>query len=234
MWEAQFVDWIILEDVTLRQAPMKRLQWLILNGGELASQLLSESHASVPIWIHDAFQRRWKIIFELIKNTKISVHLISDSWSASNGFNYAGIVSHFVDGKGLKRDVLIGLPRVISPHYGESIATYIKKVIDCYELGSKLGYFVLDNAGTNDTHLEALALWFPIDVNKRRLRCIGHIINLVVRAVIFGGNISKSEDELRGASDEACFEIWARKGAIGRLHDLATYIRQLGQRRQVP
>jgi hypothetical protein len=233
MWKARFVDWIILEDVTLRQASSKRLRWLILNGGELASQLLPESHASVSTWIHDAFQRRWKIIFDLIKNATSLVHLSFDLWTASNGFNYVGIVSHFVDGKGLKRDVLIGLPRVIGPHSGENIATYIKKVIDRYELGSKLGYFVLDNASTNDTCLEALALWFPIDVNKRRLRCIGHIINLVVRAVIFGENVSKFEDELRGASDETCFEIWAQKGAIGRLHNLVTYIRRSDQRRQV-
>ncbi|XP_044718780.1 transposase-like protein [Hirsutella rhossiliensis] len=49
-----------------------------------------------------------------------------------------------------------------------------------------------------------------MDVGRRRLRCIGHIINLVVRAVIFGSN----------------------KGAIGRLHNLATYIRRTDQRRQ--
>ena len=135
------------------------------------------------------------------------MHLSFDLWTASNRFNYVGIVSYFVDGKGLKRDVLISLLRVIGPHSGKNIATYIKKVIDCYELGSKLGYFVLDNASTNDICLEALALWFPIDVNKRRLRCISHIINLVVRAVIFGENVSKFKDELRGASDETCFEI---------------------------
>ncbi|KAM4061992.1 transposase-like protein [Hirsutella rhossiliensis] len=29
-----------------------------------------------------------------------------------------------------------------------------------------------------------------MDVSRRRLRCIGHVINLVVRAVIFGSNIS--------------------------------------------
>ena len=86
------------------------------------------------------------------------MHLSFDLWTASNGFNYVGIVSYFVDGKGLKRDVLIGLPRVIGPHSGENIATYIKKVIDCYELGLKLGYFVLNNASTNDICLEALAL----------------------------------------------------------------------------
>ncbi|EWY79581.1 hypothetical protein FOYG_17275 [Fusarium oxysporum NRRL 32931] len=46
-WKARFVDWIILEDVTFRQASSERLRWLIAKGGELASQLLPEHHTTV-------------------------------------------------------------------------------------------------------------------------------------------------------------------------------------------
>ncbi|KAM4063327.1 transposase-like protein [Hirsutella rhossiliensis] len=70
-----------------------------------------------------------------------------------------------------------------------------------------------------------------MDVGRRRLCCIGHIINLVVQAVIFGSNVGRFEAERRGATDEFSFEIWAKKGAIGRLHNLATYIRRTDQRR---
>ncbi|XP_044718832.1 uncharacterized protein HRG_07397 [Hirsutella rhossiliensis] len=77
--------------------------------------------------------------------------------------------------EGQKRDVLLGLPRLVGPHSGENIAAYLKEVIDRYELGSKLGYFMLDNAKSNDTCLETLARWFPMDVSRRRLRCIGHV-----------------------------------------------------------
>ncbi|GKT52663.1 hypothetical protein ColTof4_14305 [Colletotrichum tofieldiae] len=74
-------------------------------------------------------------------------------------------------------------------------------------MGSKLSYFMLNNAKSNDTYLEALARWFPIDVGRRRLRCIGHIINLVVQGVIFGPNASKFETELRRATDEFSFDF---------------------------
>lgn len=106
------------------------------------------------------------------------------------------------------------------------------RVVDQYELGSKLGYFMLDNAESNDTCLETLARWFPMDVRRRRLRCIGHVISIIVRAAIFGSNVSAFEAELRGATDEFRFEVWAKKGAIGKLHNLATYIRRTDQRRQ--
>ncbi|KAK4077565.1 hypothetical protein Purlil1_12327 [Purpureocillium lilacinum] len=234
-WKARFVDWVIVEDVTFRQASSERLRWLITNGGELASQLLPEHHTTVCSWICQTFESRRHIIANLVKNARSSIHLSFDLWTASNGFHHVGIVGHFVDNDGRKRDVLLGLPRLVGrlgPHSGENIAPYVKEVIDQYEMGAKLGYFMLDNAESNDTCLETLAQWFPMDVGRRRLRCIGHIINLVVRAVIFGSDVSKFEAELRGATDEFRFDIWAKKGAIGRLHNLATYIRRTDQRRQ--
>ena len=226
------MDWIITEDVTFRQASSGRLQWLIANGGELASSLLPEHHSTVCSWIRQTFECWRQAILDIVKRAKSSIHMSFDLWTASNAVNYIGIVGHFVDSDGGKRDVLLGLPRVVGPHSGENVATYVKEVVDQCELGSRLGYFMLDNAESNDSCLETLARWFPMDVPQRRLRCIGHVINSVVRAVIFGSNVSAFEAELRGATDEFSFDVWAKKGAVGRLHNLATYIRRTDQRRQ--
>ncbi|PWI63935.1 hypothetical protein PCL_02788, partial [Purpureocillium lilacinum] len=201
-WKAHFADWIILEDVTFRQASSERLRLLIANGGEPASQLLPQHHTTVCSWIRHTFESHRKIIFGLVKGAKSCVHLSFDLWTTSNGFHYIGIVGHFVDGEGKKQDVLLGLPRLIGPHSGENMASYVKEVIDKYEVGSKHGCFMLDNAESNDTCLEALARWFPMDA------------------------------ALREATDEFSFDIWAKKGSIGRLHNLATYIRRTDQRRQ--
>ena len=228
-WKARLIDWVIVEDVTFRQASSERLRWLIANGGDLASQLPPEHHTTVCSWIRQTFESRRQIIGNLVKNARSSVHVSFDLWTAANGFHYVGIVGHFVDNNGEKRDALLGLPRLVGANSGESIAPHVKEVINQYEIGAKLGYFMLDNAESNDTCLEMLAQWFPMDVGKPRLSCIGHIINLVVRAVIFGSNVSRFEAELRGATDEFSFDIWAKKGAIGRLHNLATYIRRTDQ-----
>ncbi|EXU94500.1 hAT family dimerization domain protein [Metarhizium robertsii] len=201
-WKARFVDWIILEDVTFRQASSERLKWLMTNGGELASQLLPEHHTTVCSWICQTFAARQQTILNLVKKAKSSIHLSFDLWTASNASNYIGIVGHFVDIEGEKRDVLLGLPRLVGPHSGENIAFYVKGVIDQYELGSKLGYFMLDNAESNDTCLETLARWFPMDVRRRRLRCIGHVISIIVRAAIFGSNINQRRQALRQLQTE--------------------------------
>lgn len=75
------------------------------------------------------------------------------------------------------------------------MASYVKKVIDQYELGSKLGYFRLGNAEGNDTRLEMLAMWFLMDVSRRRLRGIGHVIKLIVWAVIFSLKVCTFETD---------------------------------------
>jgi hypothetical protein len=48
-----------------------------------------------------------------------------------------------------------------------------------------LGYFVLDNTTNNDTTLRELAKTMDFDPILKRLRCIGHIINLIAELYIF-------------------------------------------------
>lgn len=88
---------------------------------------------------------------------------------------------------------------------------------------SRLGYFVLDNARNNDIVMAALADEFSFDVEHRRLRCLGYILNLVVKQLIFGINANAMETEddsdvdFNFVSDE--LKKWRKKGPIGRLHN---------------
>jgi hypothetical protein len=77
---------------------------------------------------------------------------------------------------------------------------------------------MLDNASSNDTAVEAITTEFrhrrlsrTITSKEARLRCSGHIINLVVRSLFFG----TSAEALQLDSVE--FETWRRIGPIGRL-----------------
>ncbi len=92
---------------------------------------------------------------------------------------------------------------------------------------------MMDNAGDNDTCIETLAQFFDIDQKKQRLRCIGHIINLIVKAILFGDGVSKLQRQLCGASDDDTFKIWNKKGPIGKLHNICVYINRNDQRREV-
>ena len=93
----------------------------------------------------------------------------------------------------------------------------------------------MDNANDNDTCIKFIADAFGLDngwVAQSRLRCLGHIINLVVKALVFGKGVSKLERELQLAGDNEAFKIWSSKGPIGKAHNICVYINRNDARRQ--
>jgi len=69
----------------------------------------------------------------------------------------------------------------------------IIEVIEEYELGGNIGYFVTDNAPNNNTAVDhVIYYYFPHLRTKkqrlcRRLCCLSHVINLAVKAFLFRG-----------------------------------------------
>ena len=51
---------------------------------------------------------------------------------------------------------------------------------------NRIGYFVLDNATNNNTTLVELGKVLGFKPKDRRLRYIGHVINLILEAYLFG------------------------------------------------
>lgn len=74
--------------------------------------------------------------------------------------------------------------RVYSEYSGEAIGSIILELLKEYDVSRELiGYFMLDNALSNDAAVEVilkdLCLWMsPRECRYRRLRCLGHVINL--------------------------------------------------------
>src|SRR5437667_2998234 len=99
----------------------------------------------------------------------------------------------------------------------------VASVIEEYSLQHKIGYFMLDNASTNDVCVSLLCRKLNIAAEKtRRLRCTGHVLNLVVKAFLFGTDVEAFEIEAHTVyetQDElAELELWRRKGPVGKLH----------------
>lgn len=90
---------------------------------------------------------------------------------------------------------------------------------------------MLDNTRNNDTAMAALADEF--NATYRRLRCLGHILNLVVKHIISGANANaiEAEDdfdvEFHSAIDE--LKKWRKKRPIGRRHNFVGSVRNSPQ-----
>ena len=69
---------------------------------------------------------------------------------------------------------------------------------------------------------------------ERRLRCIGHIINLIAKAFLFGADAKHYEvdDNFLSESEdiEKSLNLWRRLGPVGKVHNLVKFIRSSPQR----
>ncbi|KAM3454860.1 hypothetical protein MY8738_008734 [Beauveria namnaoensis] len=95
----------------------------------------------------------------------------------------------------------------------------------------RVGYFTLDNAANNDTCIEDIAFELGFCATERRIRCAAHILNLSVRAMLYG---SKGENLVAivsadGDNDEDEEEVgvaeYSLYGAPGMLHNIVMQLR---------
>jgi hypothetical protein len=64
---------------------------------------------------------------------------------------------------------------------------------------------------------------------SRRGRCIGHVVNLAAKALLFGKSPDAFEEQLDGSSPLTIAEhqLWREKGPVGKLHNLVVDIRNV-------
>jgi hypothetical protein len=181
----------------------------------------------------DAYEQRIPEVAESLHTSLSDVSLSFDGWSSPNGRSLLEIVAHWIDKDCTLRNALIGLPRLEGQNSGEKTAKAVSALIRDYGIQRKIGAFVLDNAANNDTAVEILAQEFGLDPTQCRLRCWGHTVNLVVKALLFGEGLSAFQKELSDAGDDESFDIWRRQHAIGKLHNIVRYIMRSDQRIQM-
>jgi hypothetical protein len=113
------------------------------------------------------------------------------------------------------------------------MADMLKEVICKYKIEDKIAAFQMDNASNNDTALDALAISISlVDCKQSRLRCFGHIINLVVRVLLFSNNSGALQDQLGEVGDDNAFKVWREQGAISKLYNIVYYITRSDKRRR--
>ena len=194
---------------------------------------------TVRAWILAEFERRQGEIKKRLQGSKSRIHLSFDLWTSPNNMSFVGVVGHFMSSQYKAETVLLGLRRLHGTHSGENIAEAILKVVRKYGLsGDQIGWFVLDNATSNDTCVAEIlkALGINDTVERRRLRCLGHVINLSAKAFFFGSDPDSFEEEIRRTQryeeQKKEREIWRKRGPVGKLHNIVMYILGTPQRKE--
>ena len=113
-----------------------------------------------------------------------------DLWTSPNHLALIGVFGHYISSKYKVETTLLGLRRLRGPHSGENIIEAIISVIKTYKITNRIGYFVLNNTGSNNTCVSAIIEQLNIkDIKEHRcLRCLGYTLNLLAKAILFGEN----------------------------------------------
>ncbi|KAL9561303.1 hypothetical protein ACKAV7_014658 [Fusarium commune] len=171
-------------------------------------------------YLEDILVSKKAAIKEELDNAVTQIHLSFDLWTSPNSR-------------------LLAFKRQIGSHAGENIAYTIRNVVRDWGIDCKLGVSICDNAASNDICLRNLYITLDASITRadteaRRMRCFGHILNLVVQAFLYGNNAASFElqseayDILERVEED--LEHWRAKGPVGKLHNIIKFIRASPQR----
>ena len=235
MMEKNLVEWMLRDRIPFSQVESMSFRKFIGSIRHDPISFIPESGDTIRSWILARFNQARDEVKQHLAMAASNIHISCDMWSSPNNYALLGVVAHWTDPDHRQRTSLIGMPRVSGAHTCVNIVSAVVDVLQLYNIGQKLGYMMLDNATNNDTAVKAVHDELaereigPLTVmrtEERCLRCFGHILNLVVKVLLFGKDI----DALEISSAE--FATWRKLGAVGKLHNLVRWIHTSPQRRE--
>ncbi|OXV05242.1 hypothetical protein Egran_06990, partial [Elaphomyces granulatus] len=81
------------------------------------------------------------------------------------------------------RNFLLSIPEIEGKHSGINIAETALTILNEFDILDRLGYTITDNASSNSVALEVMANELDFNKDHKRLRCMGHTINLIAKAL---------------------------------------------------
>jgi len=62
---------------------------------------------------------------------------------------------------------------------------------------------------------------------KEQLWCVSHIINLIIKALIYGKGISKLKCLMISVSEHIKFNLIQQRGSVGKVYNIVKYCRNI-------
>ena len=198
-------------------------------------------------WIKESFHTRKDLVRKTVQSAKSPIHLAVDVWTTPSNLLTMAICGQFIDLENQLQTILLAL-RTIEGHAGDvQFEEGLLPVLNDYNIVRQIGAIIGDNSGTNDvlcrTFSQHLRIEYPLDPEwiapQQRIRCLGHILNLVVQAFLFPNEKDQkslaSYDEEDQQENEVNKQERARTmrdllGSLGKLHNIIVHIRSSPQR----
>jgi hypothetical protein len=189
--------------------------------------------------LDDMYKAKKDQVKQELLDALTKIHLGFDLWTSPNRYAIMAVTAHFLDRQGHHQSRLLALRRQLGCHSGDNLAVTLSQIVQEWKIEDRVGTVISDNVSSNDNCLEHFYRTLdtemtPADVRARRMRCYGHILNLVARAFLYGEDFEAFEAEsqvfdLLGRHEED-LRHWRKKGPVGKLHNVVKFIRSSPQR----
>ena len=170
----------------------------------LVSDFLPTLHNTISNDIMATFKKQKSYVQEALSKAYTRIHLSADIWTSPNRRLALGVIGTFVrikEGRPVRTRLILGLKNV-KGHAGEKQFDAAMPLLQELGIATRIGALVADNSTTNDTLCRALERAFkdlrtttPWRARDMRVRCLGHIINLIVKSFLLNKEILSEEEE---------------------------------------
>jgi hypothetical protein len=225
-----------MRDLSFQDATSPSIRGLLTwNRAELLHALPNLSN-TLSSYIRKQCEDRKAEVRQLIQSAAGKIAVSVDVWTSANHLSFLGVVAHFVDADYNQQDLLIGFRKLLGDHTASAQALVIVDVMREYNFESNFNCLVGDNATNNDKklikHLNRESTTLCLGA-QHRIRCAGHIINLIVKATLYGEGVSKFEEELARAAPIDQFKLYRNHGVVGKLHNFVRAVCASHKRRKL-
>jgi hypothetical protein len=208
--------------------------------------IIPTTHSTIRNWTYNTFIRYKDVVVRLLQSAASSIHISLDIWTSPNRWLLLAIVAHFTTADLKRQRALLALKKVPG-HSGGDQFSILLPVLQDYGIVRKLGAIIADNASPNGTLCNTIEEYWEEELDLEwkasdwRIRCIGHIINLVVQAFLFAKVVTMEEldtyDEedrnFDSSDDEARRARFRLLGPLGQAHNVNAHIRKSPLRAEV-
>ncbi|GBC27451.2 zinc finger BED domain-containing protein RICESLEEPER 2-like [Rhizophagus irregularis DAOM 181602=DAOM 197198] len=157
-----------------------------------------------------------------------------DAWTSKNQLPFLGISVHWINKKWELQSLTLDFCLLSGQHSGENLAQQFLKVLEDFNIETKLLAIGCDNASNMDVMLNKISSSLrskniSFNPNNQRVRCFAHIINLAAKKAVENLYISDLNDDDNLDIGKITNELMS---VIYKLRKLVVRIRASPQRRE--
>ena len=155
--EFLYLQWTITSNVSFNQVKHEHFQAFLEFLNPAANQLLPRSSDTMTIHATTLHAEGKQRLRHILASALSDIHITCDMWSSPNHLGLLAVVAHFTDEHLKLQTVTLGLIEINGKHSSSNQATAVLKMLDDFCIRSKLGYFIMDNIGSNNNLVQEVA-----------------------------------------------------------------------------